>query len=71
MLHGWVSSNEREARALRDARPVRLVNISRAGFQGDVHLDWQDLPRDSYIHGCLSFARRLRHLRCRGELVGH
>ena len=51
----WLGFIERRAaRALRDARPARLVNISRAGFHGGVHLDWQDLPHDSCIHGCLT-----------------
>lgn len=49
---GFISRHA--ARELRVARPVRLVDISRIGVQGAIHITWQDLDPDHYVHGCLT-----------------
>lgn len=45
--------DRRAARTLPDALPVRLANISRIGVQGGIHVAWEDLSDDKYVHGCL------------------
>lgn len=45
--------NRHDARELVGAKPVRLVDISRIGVQGPIHISWQDLDPDHYVHGCL------------------
>lgn len=44
----------RAAKQIRDARGVRLVRISRVGYQGPLNVDWVDVPSGQYVHGCLT-----------------
>ena len=51
----WLGFITREAaRALRQARPVRLVDISRIGQESALSVSWIDLPDERYVHGCLT-----------------
>ena len=51
----WLGFIERaEARAMKGARPVRLADITRTGRANRHPPDWQDLPADSFVHGCLT-----------------
>lgn len=51
----WLGFIERrEARCLRGARPVRLVEISRVGYFDGVSVQWENLPASTYVHGCLT-----------------
>ena len=50
----WLGFIERaKARAMKGARPVRLVDITRIGTANGHAQEWQDLTADSYVHGCL------------------
>lgn len=49
---GFISRHD--ARELPGARSVRLVDISRIGVQGAIHIIWQDVNPDHYVHGCLT-----------------
>ena len=51
----WLGFIERaKARAMKAARPVRLVDITRVGTANGHAPEWQDLSGDSYVHGCLT-----------------
>ena len=51
----WLGFIERaKARAMRGARPVRLVDITRIGTVNGHGPEWEDLSADSYVHGCLT-----------------
>ena len=51
----WLGFIERtEARAMNEGRPVRLVDITRVGRTNGITQDWQDLPADCFVHGCLT-----------------
>lgn len=51
----WLGFIERTAaRELDGARPVRLVWISRLGYQGAIHMHWpRDVADDEAVLGCL------------------
>ena len=47
----WLGFITREAaRALRQARPVRFIDISRIGQESALSVSWIDLPDDRYVH---------------------
>lgn len=47
----WFGFITREAaRALRQARPVRLVDISRIGQESALSVFWIDVSADRYLH---------------------
>ena len=48
----WLRFVEKEGLAADD--PVRLVDITRVGRANGHPPDWQDLPADSFVHGCLT-----------------
>lgn len=51
----WLGFMERaKARAMKAGRPVRLVDITRIGTANGHAPEWQDLPEDSFVHGCLT-----------------
>ena len=51
----WLGFIERaKARAMKAGRPVRLVDITRIGTSNGLAPEWQDLPSDSFVHGCLT-----------------
>ena len=51
----WLGFMERaKARAMKEARPVRLADITRVGTSNGHPTEWQDLPADSFVHGCLT-----------------
>lgn len=51
----WLGFIERaRARALRDARPVRLVDITRIGTANGHAPEWRDLSKNQYVHGCVT-----------------
>ena len=51
----WLGFIERsKARAMKSARPVRLVDITRIGTANGHVPEWQDLPSDAFVHGCLT-----------------
>ena len=51
----WLGFIERaEARALDDARPVRLTDITRVGVAGWPAPAWRDVPPGECVHGCLT-----------------
>ena len=39
---------------IRGVWPVRLADITRIGTANGHALEWQDLPEDSYVYGCLT-----------------
>ena len=39
---------------MKAGRPVRLVDITRIGTSNGHAPEWQDLPADSFVHGCLT-----------------
>ena len=51
----WLGFIERAAaRALEDARPVRLTDITRVGVAGWPAPEWRDVPPGECVHGCLT-----------------
>ena len=51
----WLGFIERtKARAMKAARPVRLADITRVGTSNGHAPEWQDLPADSFVHGCVT-----------------
>ena len=51
----WLGFLERaRARGMRGARPVRLADITRVGTANGHAPEWQDLPEDSFVYGCLT-----------------
>ena len=51
----WLGFIERaRARAMKAARPVRLVDITRIGTANGIAQEWQDLPADAFVHVCLT-----------------
>lgn len=51
----WLGFIERRAaRQMRGARGVRLVQLSRVGYQGPLTVDWIDVADGQYVHGCLT-----------------
>lgn len=51
----WLGFIERRAaKEIRGAKGVRLVQISRVGYQGQLNADWIDVPSGQYVHGCLT-----------------
>ena len=51
----WLGFIERsKARAMKAARPVRLVEITRIGTSNGHAPEWQDLSPDAFVHGCLT-----------------
>ena len=51
----WLGFIERaEARALQDARPVRLADITRIGIGDPPTARWRQVPQGRYVHGCLT-----------------
>ena len=51
----WLGFVERsKARSMKAARPVRLVDITGIGTANGHAPEWQDLPEDSFVHGCLT-----------------
>ena len=64
----WLGFIERvKARAMKAGRPVRLADITRIGTSNGYAPEWQDLPADSFVHGCLTEWGGLRGVR--GERV--
>lgn len=50
----WLGFIDRAAaRSLEDARPVRLVNITRVGHGDELSGLLHDVPEGKYVHGCL------------------
>lgn len=51
----WLGFIERAAaRALEDARPVRLADITRVGVAGWPAPEWREVPSGECVHGCLT-----------------
>lgn len=51
----WLGFIDRAtARALEDARPVRLTDITRVGVAGWPAPEWREVPPDECVHGCLT-----------------
>lgn len=51
----WLGFIERaEARCLKDARPVRLADITRIGIDEWPSPVWHDVPSGQWVHGCLT-----------------
>ena len=51
----WLGFIERSrARAMKAARPVRLVDITRVGRANGHAPEWHDLTEDSFVHGCVT-----------------
>lgn len=51
----WLGFIERStARSMKAARPVRLVDITRVGTSNGHAPEWEDLPSDAFVHGCLT-----------------
>ena len=51
----WLGFIERTAaRALQDARPVRLADITRVGVAGWPAPEWREVPPGECVHGCLT-----------------
>ena len=51
----WLGFMERaKARAMKAGRPARLVDITRVGTSNGHAPEWQDLPADSFVHGCVT-----------------
>ena len=39
---------------MKAARPVRLMDITRIGTSNGHAPEWQDLPADSFVRGCVT-----------------
>ena len=51
----WLGFIERsKVRSTKAARPVRLVDITRIGTSNGHAPEWQDIPADAFVHGCLT-----------------
>ncbi len=51
----WLGFIERaEARALEDAKPVRLTDITRVGVAGWPAPQWREVAPGECVHGCLT-----------------
>ena len=51
----WLGFIERAtARALDDARPVRLTDITRVGIASWPAPEWREVPSGEWVHGCLT-----------------
>ena len=51
----WLGFIERSAaRQVKNARPVRLTDITRVGVAGWPAPDWRDVPPGKFVHGCLT-----------------
>ena len=59
-----------EAWALDDARPVRLVDITRVGMAGWPAPAWPEVRPGECVHCSPDGSRGVRHLRCRGRTGG-
>jgi len=50
----WLGFIDRK-QARRLGKPVKL-QITRVGYQADVHIDWRDVAKGRHVQGCLTAA---------------